>query len=152
MTYCGDIFHFHVCDQWHTQELAIDEEVKFHIFVIHWNKLGKKSIFRCHCLLNIIDDNSIVAGSGEQSQEKRREKTEITSMEVTSFRWVANGFQRITWIKRQDILLLGFRGLHLPLNYSPNPFICSYVLPNSSGASSLFHMELPTAHPGLYHR
>ena len=35
MTYRGDIFHFHVRDQRHTQELAIDEEVKFHIFVIH---------------------------------------------------------------------------------------------------------------------
>lgn len=35
MTYCGDIFHFHVCDQWHAQELAIDKEVKFDIFVIH---------------------------------------------------------------------------------------------------------------------
>lgn len=34
MTYCGDIFHFHVRDQWHTQELTIDKEVKFHILVI----------------------------------------------------------------------------------------------------------------------
>lgn len=34
MTYCGNIFHFHVCDQWQSQELAIDKEVKFHILVI----------------------------------------------------------------------------------------------------------------------
>lgn len=38
MTYRGDIFHLHVCDQRHTQELAIDKEVKFHILVVSWNK------------------------------------------------------------------------------------------------------------------
>lgn len=76
MTYRGDIFHFHVRDQWHTQELAIDKEVKLHIFVIRWNKAGKIHVQVSLFIWYHQEQHNSVAGSGEWSQQEvQKDKT-----------------------------------------------------------------------------
>lgn len=64
-------------DQRHTQELAIDKEVEFHILVIRWNKLRKIHVQVSLFIWKHQEQHHSVAGSGEWSkQEVKKDKNQ----------------------------------------------------------------------------
>lgn len=79
MTYCRNIFHFHVCDQRQSQELAIDKEVKFHILVILWNQLGKINVQVSLFIWYHQEWHHFVTGSGKWSQEEFKKHPNINN-------------------------------------------------------------------------